>query len=610
MKKNSLDKEALKKNSFWILLGGTALLLLIVNAMVLFGSSKSIKEEYETAKKNLEGKTRGALRNDSFLVPWKKQQQEYSKRKNQVWEQAWQTQTDFLTWPTFATPGIQEKLEKAYFGDEIDARTRSEYGQTAYATQFKDINTLLNPKGKERLRLPIEFDPHTVVKEVTWQQGLTPTSEECWLAQEDLCVRREMLLTLRDALDMVARCEGPITKIDPKKDAPLPPGAQRFRNLNWELDLIVERNGNNVAVSNKSTIRNINSARRPLDLVNNGRGLVFRLRQENNTADLKPILGVLLHYGEKAEFKVSTQMDTIDLTKPFKVEQVFDRVTSPIKRIVAMEIGQNAQSHRTVIAEMVLGPASPKKAEGEQSAEPSAPTSPGMTPSSAPPGVMGASGGGPSGISIPGPGSGTPGAKGGTLSDDVTPNGYLERKRYLQINDQVRRMPVAFTVVVDQSNIQEVLAAVVNSRVPIQITQWQWEYVPATQLAFGNSGPGTTPSSPPGSLGPTTPGSLGPVGPTGPGSIGPPGMGGKMGPPGPGGRPFGLGSGEDDPTGMPPGMGTLPGTEQGSTQTDGQSLASRNLVQLTVYGIATLYQRYPPKQKPAEEAGTGQNPMP
>src|SRR5262249_32680852 len=95
----------------------------------------------------------------------------------------------------------------------------------------------------------------------------------------------------------------------------------------------------------------------------------------------------------------------------------------------------------------------------------------------------------PSGSGQPGGGSGPPGGgsappggmamggggdKGGKQPDlSETPN-KIKRTRYVLCNQVVRRVPIAFTVFIDQDYRNEVLTAVANSTMRVQTTQVYW----------------------------------------------------------------------------------------------------------------------------------------
>lgn len=181
------------------------------------------------------------------------------------------------------------------------------------------------------------------------------------------------------------------------------------------------------------------------------------------------------------------------------------------------------------------------------------------------------------------------------MTGGVTVNG-LRRDRYLQTTETSRALPVAMVLIVDQANIPDVLVAVADSRMRIQTTQVTFAHVRGIQPysydpnqltgmdrppMFGPGGaPGGLPTGPAGALG----GGSAPS--RGEGGGGDMRLGGRgFGPPMPGGGRF-------QPPGSFPGMG--PGS-QGAFSMTGQE-DDPNLVELAIYGIATLYEKYPPKK--------------
>ena len=67
------------------------------------------------------------------------------------------------------------------------------------------------------------------------------------------------------------------------------------------------------------------------------------------------------------------------------------------------------------------------------------------------------------------------GAKQAAASARTTSNGLITR-RYTDVTDQVRRMPLAVVVIADQAHIPEVETALANSRLRLQITQVNWQH--------------------------------------------------------------------------------------------------------------------------------------
>jgi hypothetical protein len=184
---------------------------------------------------------------------------------------------------------------------------------------------------------------------------------------------------------------------------------------------------------------------------------------------------------------------------------------------------------------------------------------------------------------------------GGTVSTVVDGN----KKRYLDASAQVRRMPVGIVVVVDQTYLQDVLLAFANSPLRFQITQVAWNRYRGSlgtenKGSTGSAGDGGIVQGGKGNLSgdftrPSDPDMHGPKGPGGrpPGPLsgsGPPMGGSSAGPPG--GQSGSYGPGSFAPGSVPgsfgPGAGGIPSTVSESQLTSG-------LIQLSVYGVVSLY---------------------
>src|SRR5262249_49341854 len=158
------------------------------------------------------------------------------------------------------------------------------------------------------------------------------------------------------------------------------------------------------------------------------------------------IEGEPLPAGQTTTAKKEVRIDGFNEKEPLEVEQVFawSWGTAPIKRIDRIVVGtKEALSHRHANRPLVARPFKNGKDEKETETRPAG----GGGSGSGPPGAGGGfpMGSGPGGMQ-PG-GSSAPGAGGGgSFSKTQTPNG-LERNRYVDLSDQVRRLPVAVVLV-------------------------------------------------------------------------------------------------------------------------------------------------------------------
>jgi hypothetical protein len=378
----------------------------------------------------------------------------------------------------------------------------------------------------------------------------------------------------------------------PTKDSPKDMMARyRFRNEPWELNLIIEKLDREWQVSALSTIKNIHPGKRTLKLStpDSPLGLVFHLKQ----AGFKPLPLVItnepLPPGHEAKLKKPLPLFPIEPGKPFEVEQVWDWYTAPIKRVDALQVGTlKAQSARTVPEALRPNPNLPNDLaeEGAPAAAPgAAPAAPagGGRPPAAQAAAMG--------MAPPGPGAG----RGGTsAADSRTPFNGIDRHRYIQVTQQCRHLPLAMVLIVDQSCVPDVVAAFSNSRLRIQVTQVEISHVRGIK--------------PPVAGQPTKGDSLDKPGPLASASPTPgtpavsalrPGMRRQAGGEGRGGMGDG---GDAGPTPVKTTTQPAPGPGGNAGKTAVPTDDDPNLVEVGIYGIAALYERFD-EAKAAAAAG-------
>lgn len=638
-----MDKEALQKNKFWIGLGAFVLLWLVglLTLQMSAGSmAEAKKKEYEKSKTDIEGWTGKAKNKANYVPPWDEYGKTFRDHKNTIWQEAWAAQKHVLKWPTGGdyaanwnktasfddwkkkmedqTGGYSTTVCNEYRGEYYVQLNKEVYKPTALFPQRTEEEQKLEPLyvyQLEKQMAPIEFKggragfetimaPATSAvaggaaggpggvgpgaigppggrggpvmpgpggpggpggaapgNSITSLWAKDPTVEEIWLAQEDYSVKYELLQVARRTVDSVAK----LTRDDEiTKDKPLPEKAIKalgFRNSRWQIVLYLEREGNKDYISKKSTIKNLSP--RVLLLSNpRTRGpLVFELRQGNARYPLR-LKGEPL--GSQAQVEIGEQFSvaTVSLDGPVEMAQVFDWSTSPVRRIDDLRLGYN--SHRTSNLPLIASKHFP---EPEVPVDPAA-GGPGETTP-----------GGPASSSTPplgGRGEGPGGAAGAGPVATTAVNG-LVKNRYIHVTGQARSMPVGVTVVVDQTHIHDFLAELANCHLRFQITQVQIRHVrDVASIMETAATPGTG---------------------TGPGT-GP----GDPGDESPGGRPGGIGGRQPGPGTPGPGM---PGPGMPGPGTPGGLVASNpldpNLVELTVYGIATLYEKFHlPKDETAD----------
>ncbi|MCS6863551.1 MAG: hypothetical protein RMJ56_17485 [Gemmataceae bacterium] len=512
------------------------------------------------------------------------------------------------------------------------------------------------------------------------------TKDQVWLLMEDIWVQRSLLSAISSVNSEMAtfrrakrNAQGEIV-YDPSYDAqgnkieldnngqprrdrrgnsiviPTPEeekgadkGPALFRNRIWAIELRIEREGNAQKLSGKL----INLTDR-LQLMGVNSIMKLNVYFTRDPAEQPMVFKIggesLPGVGEKKLVRLDGKKEqevpanelpivftpehiipaTLTAREIVRVEQVFDTRTVPVKRIDALIVGHKyALDSSRADKELVPAPAfekDPEPGSGTTGAEGSGDNPAPKGPSGAvgPIGPVGPIGtGGPGGYgSVPGPGMQQPRIGlpmgGGPIAQVIDAN----KKRYLTANNEVRRLPVAIMLIVDQEYIPDIIMAFANSPLQFQMTQVLWN-------RFRDKLEGIGPTASSGSLGggvvyapgTSTLGTLGYEGdfdkgpralPTSPQPINPIGIGpvSPIAIP-PGGPGIGPGSGPGrDPYG---GSFTDPNAPYGSTSglptvTDSQITAG--LVELTIYGIVSLYEKYPePKVEPKEDQPNTEQPQ-
>jgi hypothetical protein len=651
------DAENLLKNAFWLLLGGFVLFWIAAIVFFKFGPAEAFAKGGDALKKTREESDAAAKKTprnyDTYTKPWEERAKEFKGIKEKVWAEAWALQNpedakvkganrgkDLATWPRSSNDKIKEELNYpgAQTSDRDIADYLRQYRDKLYIGQFlakdsdgrvvKDPRDMFKDKDAylDVLIAPIEFKGlrdgfETIMAPTTgsamsgvgadrapigggerfrggpgpgpgrpagpagpngpngqgggsitslWEGRRLPTFEEVFLAQEDFWIKRDLLDVIREARDSAARMPAEMILPELLQSFVAPGGFYRtgdkieatFRNSTWELKLVLipkEIKGKTqYVIGLDSSLKNVSAAKRVLDLK---KGAQFRLRQGDQTDEFK-FEGTLLSWNqeplrlgeERKEGPI--QLSNVKLDEPFEVEQIFDWDSSPIKQVVDLKVG--FQSHRTAGTALKPGLSFAKK--DEPGKDPSAAPSPGAK--SGPPAPAGppAPPAGPAG-----PGGPDSAPTGPTAPTDVTDRNNLQRNRYLHVTPECRHVPVALVLVVDQAHIHEVLAAVANSRLRVQTTQVQFQQASGVVSQLVEPDEGDKSGDP----------KKGGPGP-GPGDLRDPRRRGPMGP-----------------------MGD-PRNTGGLTTTGSQE--DPNLVEVTVYGIASLYERFPPRKedKPAD----------
>jgi hypothetical protein len=592
MKKN----DSLKKHHFWILAGLAPLLAFLTMIFLMTGPGEAkdkaaaeiTKKKEEAARTQTKGKK--ALDED-----YPKQKEVLFKQRETLWKVNYEAQKALFTWPQ--APSLRQ-LEQKYqkFGEKIEARNEFE------DFKRKEVYERAYDQAAEQIK-PTTFaggDWRRVLRHVSnWGVAL-PTSNQVWLALEDLWVQRSLLMPVKEVNAEAARFE-----LVRNGQGEPPPLKRTFRSRIWEVELEVPTEGphaNRVMYArltnrtNRLQIPNANSEiRLRVWLSDGGQPVTYRIQP-----------GEFVKAGGEVKVdatNVNPQLHGTagaEVQKITRVEQVLDERTVPVRQVLAVELGyKDARHHAAQLKKPDFWPeeeAAPTSGEGF----------PGMGMPGAPvpggPGGIGSPDGGAPGMPPFGFGFGAAqraGAKFGTPAQVLDGN----KERYLQETPQVRRMPVALVLLVDQMFVQDALVAYANSPLRFQVTQYHWKRFrgslsggPGGFMPGGGYPPGGDIGGPGGDIGAGAPGDIG--SPDG----GDTGYGGDSGGGyilGSGGRGYGGGYGGYGPP-MPGGPGY-----GGTTGSLSEGQLTSGLVELTIYGIVTLYKKYEAGQADGTDAPAG-----
>lgn len=508
-----IDKEALIKHHFWILLGVFVPLVLLTLILLWTSVAAVIAEKHDTltkVKEEVKGISKPNIKNELWLAVLQKKEQGLLAQKNKVWQQAWEGQASEMLWPKFLVDAFPVLAQRSFGTPLVEAELRDKYlhdKERGYAHQINELVELARPVN-EKGEGVVQFKEgwKNVIRHVEkWATSL-PSSEEIWLAQEEIWVQRSLLLAVREANDHVALCK--------KEPAPKPDETkgeldhQVFSNPLWKLELVL------TADKLRYQITNLGSRQM-------AQGINFVIRAPGGKLSEKVFVdGVPLAPNQSDAWK-EIPFRALGFKSLDSLEQVLDWRSAPVKRIDRIELGFSA--HRFASIKPQAAPAFKEDKSG-------------AAPAGGQPGVP------------PQIGEGLQPATGAAASTNVNSNkteSGLERNRYLDVNQQVRRLGVGIVLIVDQAHIQDVLTSFANSKLRFQITQVHWQHY------------------------------RGPIKPT----ITDEPVPGK---PKPGAK------GEA--------IGAQPGAEAKGPQASsaGDEEAS-NLIELAVYGIASLYQKFDPK---------------
>jgi hypothetical protein len=344
---------------------------------------------------------------------------------------------------------VEVTYEKGrYFGDPLTDEEQRAFAK-GYSGQIAPILAQVNPvsaNGRGVVILkgwpyresepPPENARFLIFKSGEWKLD-KDISDEAWMAQEDLWVQREIYRLISVANEYVSHFKG--------KGGADVSRTYTFTNPYWRVDLkLVGPKKLAVKITNQLT------SRQKLD---------FFLAAKLSSVGYEPIpVGGHEPLNPQESFEFAHDIVGRTPAGIFGLEQVLTWETAAVKRIDQISLGSLASecchSHRTFPEGIRAFREEKKTEEATQAANVGGEEQQAKLMAQQQK-FMGAMAGGMAG-----------GQKGGEL----TPNG-LRKERYVEVTRQARRIPVGLSLIVDQNHVDRVLTAFSNSKLRFLTTQ-------------------------------------------------------------------------------------------------------------------------------------------
>jgi len=578
------NNDALKKHHFWILAVLAPLFVFLAVMFLFTGVDSAISAQ----RKDNEDKTKVVLGAKAVgkgaVADIATKMKTLEEKKTTLWEDNWKLQAvanQLYTWPQ-TVDGLYSRYDDLKFGaalkgfDESAAekfRQQGVYEAMHVAIASKVAPTKMTTGWKNTLRWVNNWGEKK------------PESRQMWLVMEDFWIQRAMLEPIKVVNDSLSRFD----MVKENNQLP-PPNQRKFVSRIWELDLEVKEQPSG---GRKYMTGKIKNRTKQLQLLGSGNTMTLKVWFDSTRLDLPPF-----EFQIQGEFVPGDEMISIpalpshvfppgtNFTEIAKVEQILDEKTVPIRRLERLALGYpSAKYFYTVLNSPRFWPDADPTTAAPVAAGPG-PSGDGMMIMT--PGGPNSTASGANGVSA----NMRPGEAGGMALTKLADG---NKKRYVDVTDQVRRMQVAFTVVIDQQYITDVMIAYANSPLRFEGVQYHWKRASGVQSSAATAGGlaglpgqgGEEFSSISGSAGMGLSSSL--YGPMGQSGSGPMSSSGPYGPMGADQRGGGLT------------YGGIPGLSSTSLSNVSEAQANSGLVELTVYGLVSLYEKYDPKPKDGAE---------
>jgi len=455
----AVDKEALKKHHFWFMMVPVVIGLLVAWFGLLSEVPGATQEKQEANDKSEKALAAIKAQPKNLKDLYDAQARTLRVQREKMWKEAWNEQKDLFVWPKGYSEKQLADVKGLKFGKDNISKVNSTLQQFRdpgiYHAEYENLIKELEPmtfRGD---------DWKTVLSYIPHQWPRTANSEDAWLALEDLWVQRDILHAINKVNRDAARFE--MVKETDKDGKPVKdnPRHRKLKSRFWELDLELVDKGAEQWL--QGTLKNI-SPRLQVTGINNSMILNVRFSKDDKRDFPCIVEGTSAEVNQSLEIKPIKKKGEGDLNivppgwsndpskmEIYSVEQEFDLRTVPVKRIEAFVFGKASLSDRNHGLTLRMSRFSDAAYKKEAAAAPI--SAGGDKPTGGPPAATG------------------PNAAGAEVSVGSKSQNGLERNRYLDVTDQVRRMPFAVAVVTDQMFMKDILENIANSKLRFQTTQ-------------------------------------------------------------------------------------------------------------------------------------------
>src|SRR6185437_10371272 len=359
------NKDSLKKHHFWIIVGLTPLFVLIAFFVVSSGVGASIEKgnkEIADSKNSFQGKENP--KSAVLIQRFGTLLDQLGQKKTVLWKENWDRQIglsikkvgdkdvvvqnvsrNLLRWPESRklnafnyTADYKDKLK---FGAQIpddDGQIKEFTTEAVYMAAFSNPylrDIAHEPEKRTGMAdsiYPTEFNGgwSSVLRHVNAWGNIKPTSEQIWMALEDIWVQRDLLATIKSVNDQIAHFDPVPLRESKLADSPL---ERSFRSRIWQVTIKAAPRPSDGRVVLTGTIRNVTDRLQLLGANNTLMLNVWLSKAPNTQPILFPIGGEFIAGGETKPIKEYVLPLGTPIEEIAKVEQQFDSRTVPIRRV-------------------------------------------------------------------------------------------------------------------------------------------------------------------------------------------------------------------------------------------------------------------------------------